>query len=200
MILVIDNYDSFVYNIVQYLGEWEKNVRVFRNDCVTLDAIGDLDPDAIIVSPGPGVPSDAGISNDCIRRFAGKVPIFGVCLGHQSIGEVFGGKIVRAKNLMHGKTSMIMHDGKTVFTGIRNPVEATRYHSLIVEKESLPAVLEISAHTRDGEVMGLRHREYMVEGVQFHPESILTLEGKRLLKNFVDMARQFKSNRRKKEK
>ena len=187
MILVIDNYDSFVYNIVQYLGEWEKNVRVFRNDQITVKQIADLAPDAIIISPGPGNPDQAGVSLETIKYFAGKIPILGVCLGHQCIGQVFGGKVVRAKNLMHGKVSAIKHDGKSIFAGVPNPFNATRYHSLIVDKKSLPPQLHISALTKDDEIMGLRHKVYPIEGVQFHPESILTIEGKKLLKNFLKM-------------
>lgn len=187
MIIVIDNYDSFVYNIVQYLGEWEKDVRVFRNDKITVEAIDGLKPSAVIVSPGPGTPKEAGISLDVFRKLAGKYPLLGVCLGHQSIGEAFGGKVIRAPNLMHGKTSKIHHDGKTIFEGLTNPFDATRYHSLIVEKKSLPDCLEISAWTDTGEIMGLRHKEYRIEGVQFHPESILTVEGKKLLHNFITL-------------
>ncbi len=187
MILVIDNYDSFVYNIVQYLGEWEKNIRVFRNDQITTKQIAGLDPDAILISPGPGNPAQAGVCIETIKTFAGKIPILGVCLGHQCIGEAFGGKVVRAKNLMHGKVSAIYHDGKTIFKGLPNPFDATRYHSLIVERESLPGELQISAWTKEGEIMGLRHKVYPVEGVQFHPESILTSEGKKILKKFVSM-------------
>ncbi|MBN1621658.1 MAG: aminodeoxychorismate/anthranilate synthase component II [Endomicrobiales bacterium] len=189
MILVIDNYDSFTYNLVQYLSEWEKNIRVFRNDQITIDRISKLSPDSIVISPGPGTPKDAGISLELIRRFAGKIPILGVCLGHQCIAEAFGGKVVRAKRLMHGKTSMIYHEKKGIFSGLRNPFEATRYHSLIVEKRSFPSVLKITARTKFGEIMGLRHKEYLVEGVQFHPESILTNEGKKLLFNFRKMGR-----------
>jgi anthranilate synthase/aminodeoxychorismate synthase-like glutamine amidotransferase len=189
MILVIDNYDSFTYNIVQYLYEWDKNVRVFRNNHITLEQIKDLRPDRIVISPGPGNPKQAGISMDVIRAFAGTVPILGVCLGHQCIGEVFGGRVVRAERLMHGKTSPICHDGKSIFKGIDSPFEATRYHSLLVERKTLPACLTISAETKEGEIMGLRHKKFAVEGVQFHPESVLTHEGKKLLKNFVAMGR-----------
>lgn len=193
MILVIDNFDSFVYNIVQYLSEVEKNIRVFRNDEISISEISKMRPDYIVISPGPGNPKQAGISLDVVRHFSGKIPILGVCLGHQCIGEAFGGKIVRAKKLMHGKTSMIHHDKKTIYKNIKNPFEATRYHSLIVEKKSLPSTLEISASTKDGEVMGLRlkrapnhkSRGTAVEGIQFHPESILTNEGKKLLFNFI---------------
>ncbi|MHB9154321.1 MAG: anthranilate synthase component II [Endomicrobiales bacterium] len=185
MILVIDNYDSFTYNLVQYLGEWEKNIRVFRNDRITVKEIAELNPDRIIISPGPGNPDQAGVSLETIRTFAGVIPILGVCLGHQCIGQAFGGKIVRAGRLMHGKTSPIFNDGKTVFKGLSNPFDATRYHSLLVERSSLPRELEISAWTEEGEIMGLRHRKHAVEGVQFHPESILTVEGKRVVKNFA---------------
>lgn len=185
MILVIDNYDSFTYNLVQYLYEWEPNVRVFRNDHITVAQIEELAPDAIVISPGPGTPRQAGVSMETIRRFAGRIPLLGVCLGHQCIGEVFGGNVVRADRLMHGKTSPMIHDGKNIFKGLKNPFDATRYHSLLVEKKSLPRDLIVTAWTKEGEIMGLRHRSYPVEGVQFHPESILTTEGKKLLKNFV---------------
>lgn len=187
MIIVIDNYDSFTYNIVQYVSEWENNVRVFRNDKITVQEIESLAPDAILISPGPGQPKQAGVSVDAIRAFAGKIPILGVCLGHQAIGEAFGGKVVRAGRLMHGKTSPVRHDGKNLFDGLSNPFTATRYHSLIVEKDSLPEDLAVTAWTDEGEIMGLRHKKHLVEGVQFHPESILTTEGKKLLKNFVCM-------------
>lgn len=191
MILVIDNYDSFVYNLVQYLGEMYPKIKVYRNDKITIKQIEKIKPEMIIISPGPCTPREAGISKEVIRYFAGKIPLLGVCLGHQCIGEVFGGKVVRAERLMHGKTSLIYHDGKTIFQGLPNPFSATRYHSLIVEKKSLPQCLEISAWTREGEIMGLRLKtiNYSVEGVQFHPESILTLEGKKLLRNFLDLAR-----------
>jgi anthranilate synthase/aminodeoxychorismate synthase-like glutamine amidotransferase len=185
MILVIDNYDSFTYNIVQYLYEWDENVRVFRNDHITVEQVKELSPDKIVVSPGPGNPKQAGISMEVIRVFAGKIPILGVCLGHQCIGEVFGGRVVRAGRLMHGKTSPILHDGKGVFKGLKSPFEATRYHSLLVENETLPSCLAVSAKTKEGEIMGLRHKKLKVEGVQFHPESILTIEGKKLLRNFA---------------
>ncbi|MFH1825161.1 MAG: aminodeoxychorismate/anthranilate synthase component II [Candidatus Firestonebacteria bacterium] len=185
MILVIDNYDSFTYNLVQYLGELGEKLCVFRNDRITPNEIKKLKPDKIVISPGPKTPKEAGISNDIISEFAGKIPILGVCLGHQCLGYVFGGRVVRAKKLMHGKTSMIYHDGKTIFTNLPNPFSATRYHSLIVEKKSLPSILEISAWTKEGEIMGLRHKKFKVEGVQFHPESILTKVGKDLLKNFL---------------
>ncbi len=185
MLLVIDNYDSFTYNLVQYLGELGEAIEVYRNDAVSLDDIEAKRPARIVISPGPCTPNEAGISVDLIKRFAGRIPILGVCLGHQSIGAAFGGDVVRADRLMHGKTSMIHHDGKTIYQGLANPFEATRYHSLIVKRDTLPACLEVSAETKEGEIMGLRHREYPVEGVQFHPESILTRVGKDLLKNFL---------------
>jgi len=187
MILVIDNYDSFTYNLVQYLGELGADLQVYRNDKITIDKVRKLEPEKMIISPGPGYPKDAGISVALIKMFSQKLPILGVCLGHQAIAEAFGGDIVQAKNLMHGKTSDIHHDGKTIFRDIPNPFSATRYHSLIVKKETLPDCFEISAQTKEGEIMGLRHKEYKVEGVQFHPESILTFEGKKLLKNFLDL-------------
>ena len=185
MILVIDNYDSFTYNLVQYLGELGAELRVYRNDKITLEEIKKMAPEKILISPGPGEPKDAGISEDVIRTFGIRTPILGVCLGHQAIGEVFGGRIVGARNLMHGKTSKIHHNGKGLFKGIKNPFDATRYHSLIVERESLPKVLHITAETKDKEIMALVHREYPIYGVQFHPESILTVEGKKLLGNFL---------------
>ena len=187
MILMIDNYDSFTFNLVQYLGELGAEVKVERNDAITVDDVGRLAPAAIVVSPGPCTPNEAGISVATIRKYAGKIPILGVCLGHQSIGAAFGGEVVRAERIMHGKTSPIAHDGRTIFRELENPFDATRYHSLLVRKESLPDCLEVSAWTADGEIMGLRHRELAVEGVQFHPESILTLEGKRLLANFLEL-------------
>jgi anthranilate synthase/aminodeoxychorismate synthase-like glutamine amidotransferase len=185
LVVMIDNYDSFTYNLVQYLGELGEEVRVFRNDRVTLDELEALAPDRIVISPGPCTPAEAGISKDVIARFAGRVPILGVCLGHQAIGEVFGGQVVRAARLMHGKTSMIHHDGRGVFAGLPNPFEATRYHSLVVRRDRLPDDLELSAWTDRDEVMGLRHRRFAVEGVQFHPESILTRVGHDLLRNFL---------------
>ena len=187
MLVMIDNYDSFTYNLVQYLGELGEVIRVYRNDEVTVDEIEGQKPERIVISPGPCTPRDAGISNEVLRRFGGKVPILGVCLGHQCIGDVFGGEVVRAPRLMHGKTSMIEHDGKTIFAGLPNPFEATRYHSLIIRRETLPDCLEISAETDQGEIMGVRHKQYQIEGVQFHPESILTESGKDLLRNFVGM-------------
>ncbi|HWR59901.1 MAG TPA: aminodeoxychorismate/anthranilate synthase component II [Thermodesulfovibrionales bacterium] len=185
MLLMIDNYDSFTYNLVQYLGELGQELNVFRNDKITIPGIESMKPDRIVISPGPCTPKEAGISVEAIRSFAGKIPILGVCLGHQSIGEAFGGDIIRAPYLMHGKTSMIHHDGRTIFEGLPNPFEATRYHSLIIRRESLPAALEISAWTEDGVIMGVRHKNFVVEGVQFHPESILTSAGKDLLGNFL---------------
>jgi anthranilate synthase component II len=184
-ILVVDNYDSFTYNLVQYLGELEAEPLVYRHDAITLDGIAELAPDAILISPGPGRPVDAGISNAVIERFGSTVPTFGVCLGHQCIGEVFGGTIVRAPQVMHGKTSWVTHSGAGVLAGLPSPFEATRYHSLVVERETLPDVLEVTAEAEDGVIMGLRHRELPIEGVQFHPESILTSVGKELLANFL---------------
>ena len=185
MLLVIDNYDSFTYNLVQYFGELGADPQVKRNDAITPDEVEKMEPQKIVISPGPGRPEEAGISMELIRKFGGKIPILGVCLGHQCMGEVYGGKVVRAGRLMHGKTSPIQHDGKGVFQGLPNPFEATRYHSLIVEKNSVPSCLEVCAETAEGEIMGLRHREYPVHGVQFHPESILSKEGKDLLANFL---------------
>ena len=185
MILVIDNYDSFTYNLVQYLGELGAEVQVIRNDKLTNEDIERLAPDQLLISPGPCTPKEAGISVDAIKRYAGKLPLFGVCLGHQSLAYAFGGQIVHADRLMHGKTSMVHHDGKTIFQGLPNPFEATRYHSLIVKRESLPTDFEISAETVEGEIMGLRHTPTGAEGVQFHPESILTTAGMDLLKNFL---------------
>ena len=182
---MIDNYDSFTYNLVQYFGELGEDVRVFRNDEITLEEITQLGPDRIVVSPGPCSPNEAGISVPVIRAFAGRTPILGVCLGHQAIGAAFGGRVVHAKTLMHGKTSAVHHEGKGVFRGLPDPLVATRYHSLAIERESLPAALEVTAQTDDGEIMGVRHRELPVEGVQFHPESILTEHGHALLRNFL---------------
>lgn len=189
MVFVLDNYDSFTYNLVQYIGELGARVEVRRNDQVSVAEIESLRPERIVISPGPCTPREAGISIDLIRHFAGKVPLLGVCLGHQAIGEAFGGQVVRAKNLMHGKTSRVEHDGKTIFRGLQSPMTATRYHSLIVAEENLPPELEVSAWTQDSDgtrvIMGLRHRKNQVEGVQFHPESVLTEEGKKLVRNFV---------------
>lgn len=185
MILVIDNYDSFTYNLVQYLGELGEEVTVRRNDRITLDDIAAMRPDHIVISPGPCTPDKAGISLALVDRFKDRIPILGVCLGHQVIGQAFGGEVVRAGQLMHGKTSQIFHDGKTIFAGLPSPFTATRYHSLVVRRETLPDCLEISAETADGEIMGLRHKTYPVEGVQFHPESIMTEHGHALLQNFL---------------
>ena len=187
MLLMIDNYDSFTYNLYQYLGMLGVEVEVRRNDTISLDEIEDMKPERVVISPGPGIPQSAGINISVIERFHRQMPILGVCLGHQAIGAAFGGRIVHAVQLMHGKTSEIHHDGKRIFHGVPDPFTATRYHSLAVERESLPACLEVSAEAKEGEIMGLRHREYPVEGVQFHPESILTLEGMNILKNFLDL-------------
>ncbi len=185
MILMIDNYDSFTYNLVQYLGELGEELRVFRNDKTSISEIEAMNPQQIVVSPGPCTPLEAGISNDVIQHFTGKMPILGVCLGHQCIGHVFGGDIVRAPRLMHGKTSMIYHDGETIYKDLENPFEATRYHSLILKNETKPDCLEVNAWTDRDEIMGVQHKEYPIWGVQFHPESILTYEGKKLLGNFL---------------
>ena len=186
---MIDNYDSFTYNLVQYLGELGEDIRVFRNDKITVREIDEMKPSRIVISPGPCTPNEAGISIETIRHFGGKIPILGVCLGHQSIGAAFGGEIIRAPYLMHGKTSLIHHDGKTLFEGLINPFEATRYHSLVIRRETLPDCLEISAWTEaegvTGIIMGVRHKQFLIEGVQFHPESILTVVGKDLLRNFI---------------
>ncbi|MEI8341409.1 MAG: aminodeoxychorismate/anthranilate synthase component II [Verrucomicrobiota bacterium] len=187
MLIVIDNYDSFTYNIVQYLGELGADLLVKRNDEITVDEIAALKPERIVISPGPCTPNEAGISNEVIRAFGATIPLLGVCLGHQCIGHVFGGDVVRAGRLMHGKVSPILHNGKGVFAGLPNPFEATRYHSLLVKRETLPDCLEITAETAEKEIMGLRHRELPIYGVQFHPESILTLEGKKLLANFLKL-------------
>ena len=186
---MIDNYDSFTYNLVQYFGELGEEIEVFRNDKVSLSEIEKLNPEMLVISPGPGTPKDAGISLDLINHFSGKLPILGVCLGHQCIGESFGGNIVLAPRLMHGKTSLIHHDGKDIFKELPNPLEATRYHSLIIEKENLPDCLEINAWTEEQEIMGVKHKECLVWGVQFHPESILTTSGKALLNNFLELSR-----------
>ena len=187
MLLMIDNYDSFTYNLVQYLGELGEDIKVFRNDKITIPEIEKLNPDKIVISPGPCTPNEAGISIDVVRHFAGKIPLLGVCLGHQSVGAAFGAEIVNAPRLMHGKTSMIHHDGKTVFKDLPNPFEATRYHSLIIKKETLSKDFEITARTDQDEIMGIRHKEFVLEGVQFHPESILTTAGKDLLRNFLNL-------------
>ncbi len=193
MLLMIDNYDSFTYNLVQYLGELGEDVRVHRNDMIDIDALKEMEPDRIVVSPGPCTPNEAGISLESIERFAGQVPILGVCLGHQSIGQAYGGKIVHAKQIMHGKTSMIHHNNKGVFAGLPSPFEATRYHSLVIALDSLPDCLEVTAWTEDDngdldEIMGVRHKTDLVEGVQFHPESILSQHGHDLLRNFIEMS------------
>ena len=185
MLLMIDNYDSFTYNLVQYLGEIGEDIVVKRNDSVTLDEIARMTPDRIVISPGPCTPAEAGISVELVKRFAGEIPIIGVCLGHQSIAAAFGAEIIRADKLMHGKTSLIHNDGKTIFKNIGDPFTATRYHSLIVKRDTLPDEFEISAWTEDGIIMGIRHKEYILEGVQFHPESILTVDGKDILRNFI---------------
>ena len=193
MIAVIDNYDSFTYNLVQYLGTLGATIEVHRNDAIAVDALEARDVEGIVISPGPGEPRDAGISEDVIRRFAGKTPVLGVCLGHQALGEVYGGRVVRAARLMHGKTSPILHKGRGLFAGLDNPFEATRYHSLIVERESLPEPLEIVAWTPEGEIMGLKHRDHETWGVQFHPESVLTRPGLKLIENFLTLCRQQRS-------
>ncbi len=185
MLLMIDNYDSFTFNIVQYLGQMGEDVRVYRNDKISLDEIRKLRPEAIFLSPGPCSPKEAGITVDVIRTFYKALPLMGICLGHQSIGFAFGGDIVRAERIMHGKVSPVSHDGKTLFAGLPNPFTAGRYHSLVVKPETLPDCLEVSAQTAEGEIMGLRHKEYPVEGIQFHPESVLTPQGKRILRNFL---------------
>jgi anthranilate synthase/aminodeoxychorismate synthase-like glutamine amidotransferase len=188
MILLIDNYDSFTYNIYQYLGCLGAKVKVVRNDAIGVKDVARLKPEAIVLSPGPGTPDESGITLETITTYAGKIPILGVCLGHQSIGQAFGGKVIRAGKLMHGKTSMIQHTNKGVFKGLPNPLEVTRYHSLIVERKSLPDCLEVTAATDDGLIMGLRHKRYLVEGVQFHPESYVTQKGMDMLQNFLDLA------------
>lgn len=187
MILVIDNYDSFTYNLVQYLSELGAEMRVFLNDQITVDEAVALSPEKVLVGPGPCTPKEAGISCDMIREFGPRLPVFGVCLGHQSIGDVYGGNVIRGERLMHGKTSPMIHENKSVFRGLPCPFDATRYHSLIIERETLPDCLEITAWTAEGEIMGVQHKELPVHGVQFHPESILTVEGKKLLQNFLDL-------------
>jgi anthranilate synthase/aminodeoxychorismate synthase-like glutamine amidotransferase len=186
MILVLDNYDSFTYNLVQYMGELGATLEVYRNDSLTVDEVKTLNPERIVISPGPGVPSDAGISMELIKELGASIPILGVCLGHQAIGEAMGGKVIRAQRLMHGKTSMITHNNKGVFAGLPSPLEATRYHSLVVDKETLPECLSITATSEDGYIMGLKHKEWPLEGVQFHPESVLTTHGKQMLKTFLN--------------
>jgi para-aminobenzoate synthetase component 2 len=187
MLLMIDNYDSFTYNLVQYFGELGEDVRVYRNDKITIEDIESMRPQRLVISPGPCTPKEAGVSVEAIRHFAGRLPVLGVCLGHQSLAVAFGGEVIRAERLMHGKTSMIRHDGKTIYQNLPNPFEATRYHSLLVNRGTVPACFEVSAETAEGEIMGLRHRTLGVEGVQFHPESILTTAGKDLLRNFLKL-------------
>ncbi|HEX4008151.1 MAG TPA: aminodeoxychorismate/anthranilate synthase component II [Acidobacteriaceae bacterium] len=187
MVFVLDNYDSFTFNLVQYMGELGAEIEVRRNDELTVEEVEALHPDRIVLSPGPCTPQEAGISIDLVRHMAGKAPILGVCLGHQAIGAAFGGAVVRAARLMHGKTSQVDHDGKTIFAGIASPMTCTRYHSLIVQEKGLPRDLEVSARTTDGTIMGLRHRKFAIEGVQFHPESVLTNDGKRLIQNFLEL-------------
>ena len=194
MLLMIDNYDSFTYNIVQYFGELGQQVEVYRNDQIDLETIQTLNPEYLVISPGPCTPTEAGVSVEAIKHFAGKIPIMGVCLGHQSIGQAFGGKIIRAKEVMHGKTSPVYHQDTSMFAGLPNPVQTTRYHSLVIEQASLPACLEVTAWTQDeagnfDEIMGVRHKEYAIEGVQFHPESILTDQGHQMLRNFLEQNR-----------
>lgn len=187
MILLIDNYDSFTFNLVQYLGELGAHCRVYRNDQIDLQTIEEKNPNRLVISPGPCTPKEAGISKEAILRMAGKIPILGVCLGHQCIGAAFGGRIIRAQRLMHGKSSPVYHDGKTIYKGLSNPFQAIRYHSLLIERKNLPDCLEISAETKEKEIMGIRHKRFAIEGVQFHPESIMTQGGKILLKNFLEM-------------
>jgi anthranilate synthase/aminodeoxychorismate synthase-like glutamine amidotransferase len=189
MLLMVDNYDSFTYNLVQYLGELGEEVRVVRNDAMSVEEIAALHPARIVISPGPCSPNEAGVSVDVIKRLTGRIPILGVCLGHQCIGAALGGRVVRADRIMHGKTSPILHDGRTLFRGLSNPFDATRYHSLVIERATIPDTLEISAWTAEGEIMGVRHKSLQLEGVQFHPESILTLEGKQLLRNFLEQTK-----------
>ena len=185
--VMIDNYDSFTYNLVQYFRQLGEEVRTYRNDAISIKELEALGPEAIVISPGPKTPEKAGVCVEVVRYFKGRVPILGVCLGHQVIGYAFGGKIVKAKSIMHGKTSSIFHDQKNIFQGIENPLTAVRYHSLVIERETLPACLTVSAYTEDGEIMGVRHRNYLIEGIQFHPESILTPVGKRILRNFLKL-------------
>jgi para-aminobenzoate synthetase component 2 len=187
MILMIDNYDSFTYNLVQYMGELGADMQVHRNDCIGIADIERLKPEKIVISPGPCTPEKAGVSVEVIRHFAGRVPLLGVCLGHQSVGQAFGGEVVKAGRIMHGKTSNVTHDGKNLFLGLPNPFVATRYHSLVLRRETLPDCLVVTAESEDGEIMGIRHKEFFIEGVQFHPESILTASGKDLLRNFLEM-------------
>jgi anthranilate synthase/aminodeoxychorismate synthase-like glutamine amidotransferase len=196
MLLMIDNYDSFTYNLVQYLGEMGEELKVFRNDRISVDEIEKLKPQAIVISPGPGTPEQAGVSCETVKKLKGKIPILGVCLGHQAIGFVFGGRIIRAKNLMHGKTSQIYHAKEAIFKGLSNPFEATRYHSLLVDRKNFPDELQIIAWTKEKEIMGLRHKTYPIYGVQFHPESIMTKVGKQILSNFLFLAKKHRYDRR----
>ncbi|MBZ4666643.1 aminodeoxychorismate/anthranilate synthase component II [Mahella sp.] len=192
MLLMIDNYDSFTYNLVQYFGELGQDIKVYRNDAITLDEIEQMQPDMLVISPGPCTPDMAGITMDAIRRFAGRIPILGVCLGHQAIGQVFGARVIRAAQPVHGKTSFVRHDGRTIYEGLDNPLSVCRYHSLVLEPSSIPDDLEVTATTEDGEIMGIRHRRYLIEGVQFHPEAILTHQGHELLNNFIGRVKSLK--------
>ncbi len=196
MILMIDNYDSFTYNLVQYLSEMKEEVQTHRNDAIGINDVYDLRPDMLVISPGPCTPDDAGISVELIRKFQGKIPLLGVCLGHQAIGQAFGAEVIRAQRPVHGKTSLITHNGKTIYRGLKNPLTVCRYHSLILNPPSVPPCLEVTSWTAEGEIMGIRHRHYLVEGVQFHPEAILTEGGKQLLRNFVQIARAFNNDLR----
>ncbi|MDK2990803.1 MAG: para-aminobenzoate synthetase component [Clostridiales bacterium] len=192
MLLMIDNYDSFTYNLVQYFGELGQDVKVYRNDAIKLDEIEQMQPDMLVISPGPCTPDKAGVTMDAIRRFAGRIPMLGVCLGHQAIGQVFGARVVKAAQPVHGKISFMQHDGRTIYKGIDNPLRVCRYHSLVLEPNSIPDDIEITATTEDGEIMGIRHKNYIIEGVQFHPEAILTHQGRELLSNFIGMVKSLK--------
>ncbi|AEE97165.1 anthranilate synthase component II [Mahella australiensis] len=192
MLLMIDNYDSFTYNLVQYFGELGQDIKVYRNDAITLDEIEQMQPDMLVISPGPCTPDKAGVTMDAIRRFAGRIPILGVCLGHQAIGQVFGARVIKAAQPVHGKTSFVRHDGRTIYKGIDNPLRVCRYHSLVLEPNSIPDDLEVTATTEDEEIMGIRHKHYIIEGVQFHPEAILTHQGRELLSNFIGMVKSLK--------
>lgn len=192
MLLMIDNYDSFTYNLVQYFGELGQDIKVYRNDAITLDEIEQMQPDMLVISPGPCTPDKAGVTMNAIRRFAGRIPMLGVCLGHQAIGQVFGAKVVKAAQPVQGKTSFVQHDGRTIYKGIDNPLRVCRYHSLVLQPDSIPDDLEITATTEDGEIMGIRHKNYIIEGVQFHPEAILTHQGRELLSNFIGMVKSLK--------
>jgi anthranilate synthase/aminodeoxychorismate synthase-like glutamine amidotransferase len=192
MLLMIDNYDSFTYNLVQYFGELGQDVKVYRNDAIKLDEIEQMQPDMLVISPGPCTPDKAGVAMDAIRRFAGRIPMLGVCLGHQAIGQVFGARVVKAAQPVHGKISFMQHDGRTIYKGIDNPLRVCRYHSLVLEPNSIPDDIEITATTEDGEIMGIRHKNYIIEGIQFHPEAILTHQGRELLSNFIGMVKSLK--------